>query len=357
VSGASSAADRWDLEGRRGGMVTAGAGGAITGKGADLLILDDLLKNEKEAASKDKREAVWDWLKATVWTRLEPDGVVVYITTRWNEDDPAGRFLKAMADDPDAEQWEVISLPALALEGDLLGRQPGEALWPERYSAATLEGIKRFLGSYFWAALYQQSPVPQEGNILQRSWLPVVNIGLAPVGSFRVRYWDKAGTEAGGNYSAGVLLAYGPDKVIYVEDVVRGQWSALKREQIIRLTAERDVARHAHARGKGSMVVKFEKEGGSGGKESAENTVRNLAGFDVHYNRPDADKELRMRPFAAQAEAGNVRVLQDVWTTDYIEELCSFPYGSYDDQVDATSGAWSELAVRSREPKSMYTTH
>src|SRR5690348_3861723 len=129
----SSAANRWDLAEHTGGMVTAGVGGPITGRGADVLIIDDPVKNADDALSATMRERVWEWWRSTAYTRLEPSGAAVLVMTRWHEDDLAGRLLGEM--EQGGEHWEVLRLPAIAEEeDDALGRHPGEALWPQRFS-------------------------------------------------------------------------------------------------------------------------------------------------------------------------------------------------------------------------------
>lgn len=162
----SSAADRWDISGRAGGMATAGIGGPLTGKGADLLLIDDPVKNAEEAGSETYREKAWEWYASTAFTRLEPNGSIIVIQTRWHEDDLAGRILKNSK-----ERWEVIRLSALAEEGDYLGRQPGEALWPERYDRESLLNIKQEIGSYWFSALYQQDPEPVGEGRFDKAWL------------------------------------------------------------------------------------------------------------------------------------------------------------------------------------------
>jgi predicted phage terminase large subunit-like protein len=327
----SKAADRWDIEGHTGGMTTAGVGGPITGKGADLLIIDDPVKNAEEAASPTYRQRAWDWYTSTAYTRLEPGGAVVLIQTRWHEDDLAGRVIANAAES--GESWDVLNLPALAEGSDPLGRRPGQALWPERFDEVDLARIRATLGSYYFTSLYQQRPAPAEGDIFRRSWFSVVD--AHPATADRVRYWDKAGTEGGGAHTAGVLMSR-VDDLYHIEDVVRGQWSALEREMVIRQTAEAD--------GK-SVAVWVEQEPGSGGKESAEATVRNLAGFIVHAERVTGDKVTRARPFAAQAEAGNVRLVRGGWNAAFLDEAITFPNGKFKDQIDAASGAFNKLAV------------
>jgi predicted phage terminase large subunit-like protein len=340
LSGNSTAADRWDIDGHAGGMVTAGVGGPITGKGADLFILDDPVKNAEEANSETIRDKQWDWFGSTAYTRLEPGAAVIVFHTRWHEADIAGRLISRSLSG-DGEHWDVVTLPAVAEEGDALGRSPGEALWPDRYDVAALAAIRKAVGEYWWSALYQQRPVPLGGLIFKPTWFSTVD--ARPAHAQWVRYWDKAGTQDGGAYTAGVLMGRAPDGVFYVADVVRGQWSAGEREMRIRATAERD--------GK-QVAVWVEQEPGSGGKESAQNTVINLAGWDVHAEPVTGDKVTRARPFAAQAEVGNCRVVRDTperpWVTTFLDELALFDKGRYKDQVDAASGAFNKLALIAR---------
>jgi predicted phage terminase large subunit-like protein len=177
-------------------------------------------------------------------------------------------------------------------------------------------------------------------------------VDAAPVNMPSVRYWDKAGTDGGGAYTAGVLMTRHTSGVCYVVDVVRGQWSAGEREKVIKQTAEAD--------GK-SVAVWVEQEPGSGGKESAQNTILNLMGWNVHAEPVTGDKVTRARPFSAQAEAGNVRIVRDSpsrrWNAAFLDELGVFPVGKYKDQVDAASGAFNKLALVPRPGASAVAGH
>jgi len=128
------------------------------------------VKNAEEANSRTYRDKTWEWYKSTAYTRLEPKGAVIFIMTRWHEDDLTYRLLKNMHNGR-GEQWEVINLSAIAEDNDLLGRKPGEPLWPGRYNLKELNRIKDNTGSYWWNALYIQRPQSPEGNLLKRSWL------------------------------------------------------------------------------------------------------------------------------------------------------------------------------------------
>ncbi|MCF0086577.1 MULTISPECIES: terminase family protein [unclassified Streptomyces] len=163
----SQAANRFDIDGHEGGMVTAGVGGPLTGRGAHVACVDDPFKGSEDAGSPTQRERVWDWWQSVLLTRLEPRGSVLLVNTRWDDDDLSGRLLKE-----EAEDWIVIDLPALALSADdPLGRQPGEALWPERYNEDDYARIRKSVGERVWWALYQQQPRPLEGGVWQWSWI------------------------------------------------------------------------------------------------------------------------------------------------------------------------------------------
>jgi predicted phage terminase large subunit-like protein len=194
--------------------------------------------------------------------------------------------------------------------------------------------------------------VDVDGLMFRREWFRVVE--HVPVEAQRVRYWDRAATAAGGDYSAGLLMARDYQGRYYIEDVVRGQWSFHARDAIIEATARRDAAKYNN-----SVVIYVEQEGGSGGKEAAEQAVIRLAGFPVYVDvvsgsrkrvkdkikLPGEGKVVRAMPLAAQAEAGNVYVVDKAsWSEDFYEEMLSFPEATHDDQVDACSGAFNKLA-------------
>ncbi|MCB0018368.1 MAG: terminase family protein, partial [Anaerolineales bacterium] len=261
-------ASEWETS-AGGGLRAAGVGSGVTGIGANLIIIDDPVKSREEVKSAAYRDRVWEWYATDVTTRLEPDASIILIMTRWGEDDLAGRILSS-ADGPN---WSVISLPAEAEQDDPLGREMGEPLWRERYDSEALAERRTVLGINYYA-LYQQRPMPQSGGMFKREWFEIVP--AAPTEAIFVRYWDKAATQDGGAYTCGVLLAKNARLAHFtIVDVVRGQWSAQEREQIMRQTAEVDQQKY------GRVAIWIEQEPGSGGKESAEATIRNLAGFNV----------------------------------------------------------------------------
>lgn len=325
------AADEWLIEGHEGGMTTCGIGGPITGRGADLLLIDDPVKNAEEALSPATRQKHWDWYASTADTRLEPGGSVALTMTPWHEDDLGGRIL---ASEPDL--WDVLRLPALAEENDPLGRKEGEALWPERYAVSFFER-KRKQDPFWFDALYQCRPRPRDGGIFKVAWFDGKVVPGVPCDRVKtVRWWDKAGTAGGGDWTAGVKISKGIDGRFYVEDVIRGQWSQHERDKTNLEAAATD--------GFGVEVC-TEQEPGSSGKDIAAQWISMMAGYVARAKPSSGDKETRARPFASQCEAGNVFLVAGAWNNEYVRELCGFPFATFDDQVDASSGAFNELAA------------
>ncbi len=321
----------WETE-AGGSYLAVGVGSGVTGNPADLIIVDDPIKSREEAESEAYRDRVDEWFTQDLYSRKSADCAIVLIFTRWHEDDLWGRLSRL----PNAKEWEVVCLRAEAEADDPLGRGLGAALCPELHPAAELADNRLTMGSAY-EALYQQRPHKREGDLLKRFWFKLM--AAVPRLATRIRYWDKAGTEGDGAFSAGVLMARSYDGLYWVEDVIRGQWSANRRNEVMRETATLDRIKYGH------VTNWIEQEPGSGGKESAEITVRQFAGFAIKVDPVRHDKLTRCLPFADQAEAGNVMVRQAPWTEEYLTELASFPRGKYRDQVDASSGAFNKLAL------------
>lgn len=314
-----------------GGFKAVGVGSGITGRGANLIILDDPIKGREEAESLTYREKVWEWYRNDIYTRLEPDGQIILIITRWHQDDLAGRILNS----EDGKNWTVISLPAEAEENDPLGREIGEALCPERYDLAALAERRTVLGSYGYNALYQQRPVPREGNMFKRAWFEVVE--AVPAHARRVRWWDKAATAGAGDYTVGALVAYA-DGIWYIEDIVRGQWSSYDRDSVILQTAALDSQKYPQG-----VHIWSEQEPGSSGKDVAQEFIKMLAGYAVSTEPTTGNKELMADPFASQCEARNVKIVSGDWNAAFLDEIIAFPSAAHDDQVDACCRAFLKL--------------
>jgi predicted phage terminase large subunit-like protein len=190
--------------------------------------------------------------------------------------------------------------------------------------------------------------VPEGGAMFHRDWFKIVPEAPADA-QVAVRYWDKAGTDGGGDFSVGVLIVE-HNGVWYVVDVIRGRWSIHERNSIILQTASHDRQRFD------DPLTVVEQEPGSSGKESAMFTIRQLAGMRVRADKVTGTKFARAQPFADQCEAGHVCLVQGQWNMRFIEELSVFPAGDYDDQVDAASGAfaWCLKTPKFEEPSSLF---
>lgn len=346
VSQASTARDRWDIAQHSGGMQTAGVGGALTGKGANLLLVEDPVKNAEEAASATYRQRMVEWWEAVAYTRLEPDGVAVVIQTRWHADDLAGRLIQQMQDG--GEPWTVLNLPAIAEADEDWGfwkRKVGDPLWPERYPLPQLERIRGQLSQYWWSALYQQRPTPRGGGLFERVWFTNHIVESAPRGAVRCRYWDLAATAAqrgsDPDWTVGVKMA-AQNGQFWIEDVRRLRGTPLDVEALIAETAQLDGV---------DVKIVMEREGGSGGKITTDHYARHvLAGYNFHDDPVSQSKTARADPFSAAAEKGNVSLVRGAWNRDFLDEAELFPNGPHDDQIDAASGAHRQLSAPQGRP-------
>jgi predicted phage terminase large subunit-like protein len=367
IDSRSSAADRWGVRkiqrGRPrnegGGMFTAGAGGPLTGKGADVLVVDDPIKNATQANSKVQRDNIWDWWTSTARTRLEPNGVILIIMTRWHEDDLVGRLLAAQGDSPQghdhplyddsSDRFLRIRFPMIAEDEDVLGRKPGDALWPQRYDEEAAARIKGSVkgGMRVWEALYQQRPSPREGAMFNRDWFEIVDQVPPGIVGKKRRAWDFAGSEASDfndpDFTAGALVSMArvnKQPIFYIEDMVRFREQAEKKEKRIRQTAEKD--------GRG-VKIRIEQEPGSAGKDQIAHYKKSvLAGYTVEGKRSTGSKELRADGMAAHAEGGRVKIVRGKWNEDFLTEVEQFPFGAHDDQVDAVGSAIDALDTPSK---------
>lgn len=322
--------DIFEIVGHKGVYKSAGIGGGITGRGMTFGIIDDPFKNRKEAESKTVRNAVWDWYTSTFYTRLEKDARILIILTRWHEDDLAGRLLKKAQEDPDAEQWDVISYPAIAEEplDESDPREIGEPLWPTKYDVDDLKKIKSAIGTYEWSALYQQRPSPTEGNVLNRNWWQYYK--KAPdrfdevIQSWDCTFKDNDDSDYVVGQVWGKVKA---DK--YLLDQVRAKMDLPATIQAVRsLSAKWPQARAKLIEDKanGPAVIQMLK--------------REISGL-IPVN-PDGGKIVRAAAASPDVEAGNV-FLPDPsiapWVHDFVEEAAAFPNSVNDDQVDCFSQA------------------
>src|SRR5690606_3041595 len=348
----SSAANAWSLRGRKGGMVSVGVRGPITGGGAELAIIDDPIKNNQEANSRTHREAIRDGYKSTFLTRVRKGGKIVHIMTRWHEDDLAGRLIDEMKNGK-GDQWDIVELPALGRKPgsldvlgrkyvDPLGRREGEALCPQLFDEELLNRRKAILGSYWWSALYDQKPSADGGTLFKRSdFRYFYDDGLGfyvlvtPDGEKRIdkaQCWifqtvDTAATEREtSDWFVCATWAATPNKELLLLDVFRERAETTKHEQIM-----------ASQRAKWNPVFQ-----GVEAKTYGLNIIQSLRrqGHPVRPLQADRDKVSRARIIAARYENGFVYHLRGAsWLDEYEKELTAFPTGEHDDQVDAAAYA------------------
>lgn len=327
----SQAKDAWDIAlPYGGGMDAVGKGGAVTGKGANLIITDDLVKSRAEAESVVQRDKDWDWVQDDLSTRKEPFAAHVAVGTRWHVDDPHGRMEKYESD-----LWHRIRIPALAdSSDDLLGRELGEAIWPERFSKADLELTHRRMGDYSFNALYQQQPILSAGDHFKREWFEPYRDSHPPIVR-ACRYWDLAMSDkTSADFTVGLKLGQATDGHYYVLDVARGRigWADVESYMADVMLADGiDVPQGIEQKGYMSRAIYDLNMDGR------------LHGHQIRGFPADGNKLTRALPFAAKCGAGLIHVMNAHWTPAYVDELCSFDKGVHDDQVDASAGAWTMM--------------
>lgn len=335
----STAADRWNTT-EGGGMFTAGIGGPLTGRGGNLLLVDDYCKNSEQADSATYRKRAIDWWNTTFYTRAEPNASIVVLSTRWHEADLIGYLLSP--ENETHKDWTRIRLPALAEEKDLLGRYVGEAICPERYDEVELNKIKRAVGTRSWNALYQQRPSPEEGNIVKREWWQFYNHdGLHGVEKLPEEFdiliesWDLTFTDSKtSDFVVGIVWAKAGANC-YLLDMVRGRMSFTETisaiEKLSRKWPQAE-AKYVEQAANGFALI-----------DSLKSKVSGLIAV-----KPLGSKVARANAVSPRIEAGNVWLPHPSiapWVADIIEEWASFPAGEHDDIVDAMCHGLMKLGV------------
>ncbi len=325
---------------RTGWRMATSVAGVGTGERVDRIVADDA-NNVVERESEPRRAAVIDWWSRSMSTRDRDPATSarVIVAQRVHQEDLSGFCLES-------GDYEHLMIPmeyesSRSRVTSIGWKDPrtedGELMCPNRFMPADVERMKRELAVDATGQL-QQDPRPGDAGMFKAEWFSTVD--AVPAEAERIRYWDKAGTAGGGAYSCGVLVARSSDGVYYVQDVVRGQWSPGDRNRIMLQTAAFD-----HEQFQGRVTIWVEQEPGSGGKESAQESVRQLSQHPVYLDRVSTSKETRAHPLSTQAQCGNVKLLKAAWNRDFVNELIFFPRGKYADQVDAASGAYSKLAA------------
>lgn len=319
------------------GFRQACAVGSMTGRRGHTIAWDDPLSPEKANSEPGRDEAI-RILSETVPTRLnDPEkSAIIIVMQRVHENDPSGYILERDLG------YDHLCIP-MEFEADRrtttsIGwtdprTKEGELLDAVRFPPQVVDRDKKAMGSYAWAGQMQQRPAPRGGGMFKREWFQTVN--AAPANCRWVRGWDLAATaKETAAYTAGVLIGKAQDGRFYIADATRIQGSAADVERLIVNTASQDGAGV-----KGSIP----QDPGQAGKAQSQYLIRQLAGFDYRASPETGDKVTRADPLAAQAEAGNVLIVQGDWNRDFLDELTTFPSGKFKDQVDAATRAFNEL--------------
>jgi|HubBroStandDraft_6_1064221.scaffolds.fasta_scaffold00012_123 predicted phage terminase large subunit-like protein len=350
VSEESRAQNRWQTD-AGGILIATGCEGGLTGYGADLLIIDDPIRDRADAESESLRERLWQWYSDVARTRLMPNGRVILCQTRWHDDDLAGRILSS----GDGKRWTVLSLPAIAEEGDALGREPGEALWPERFPANALPSVERGeISSSSFSSLYQQNPVPMGGAIFAPAWfehrydqLPrsrvepntaqyevvrqvrmenclIEHRPYDPPPLVVIQACDSA-WKTGLTNDRSCIATLASDMVdIYVTDVWFGrlQFPDLRRVMVELFEKHQPSRLYVEEASSGFALV---------------SDLRASTGIPIIGVPPGREsKEARAESVTGFFEAGRVKFPRNAtWMQELLGEFLRFPYGRHDDIVDA----------------------
>jgi len=311
-----------------------GIRGPITGRRADLVLIDDPIKSHTEADSPSARNSLWNWYRSDLATRLKPNGRIVLTMTRWHPDDLGGRLLDS---DP---SWTVLRLPALAEANDPLGRAPGEALWPEWENEEALARKRRSVGAKIWNALFQQNPAPDAEALFLTTRIPIID-ALPPL-KREIRAWDLAATAAtegrDPDWTVGLKLALTEAGQHIITDIVRFRSGPAEVADTIRAVASQDGA---------GVLVALPQDPGQAGKQQVAWLSQRLAGFRVRASPETGSKLTRATLPAAAVEAGSLSLLRAPWNRALLDELRDFPHGRKDDQVDSLSRAFAQLLAPS----------
>nr|WP_238338670.1 phage terminase large subunit [Carnobacterium maltaromaticum] len=350
LSKTNAAVKDWGIEGHSGGMLSTGVGGSITGHGADLMIIDDPIKNQQDASSETIREKIWDEWESTLSTRLHGGASVIVVMTRWHEDDIIGRLLKQ-----GARPWIRLRLPAVAEdETDLLHRKIGEVLCPELgYDEKWAKQKQKEVGSRTWSSLYQQRPTPAGGSIFKRKWVKYYvpsrevkdrlnlsdeTIILPRLFDKQVQSWDCTFKDAEtSDFVAGQVWA--KKKTDY--------FLLARRKEKLNFTATLKAIREMSENWPNARAKYVEdKANGSAVISVLENEISGI----IPVN-PEGGKEVRANAVAPVWESGNVYLPHPdyaPWVNEFLDELEAFPNGAHDDEVDAMTQALIKITSSGR---------
>tara|TARA_R100000426_G_scaffold14614_2_gene13944 strand:+ start:1529 stop:2992 length:1464 start_codon:yes stop_codon:yes gene_type:complete len=334
LSADSKAAGRWETN-SGGEYFSAGVGGAITGRGADLLIIDDP-HSEQDALSATALENAWEWYSSGPRQRLQPGGSIVIVMTRWNTKDITGELIKAQGQ-PKADQWEIIEFPAI-LPSD-------KPVWPEYWQKEELESVKASISVAKWNAQWQQNPTAEEGAIIKREWWQTWEKSQMPGLMHVIQSYDTAfSKKETADYSAittwGIFMPDEKTPNIILLDMKKGRWDFPEMKEI---------AYDSYKYWEPESVVIEAKA--TGMPLTQELRMRGIPVINFTPSKGN-DKLSRVNAVAPLFQSGVVWAPDEVWAEEVIEECAAFPYGEHDDLVDSMTqalmrfrqGRWIELA-------------
>ena len=315
---------------QRGKYFSVGIGGALTGRGFDIGIIDDYYKDRVEADSEASRKRLLDWYRSTFYTRQMKNASIIIIATRWAIDDLIGTLIKEMEEE-DGETWEIVTLPAIS---------DNKALWPIQYPIEELERKKKAMGSFEWSALYQGEPTIRGGNRFNVDNVQKHDIREFPDIEY-IRAWDLASTAKERNkddpdFTVGVLGGVTQKdglKHLWIKNIVVGQWEAPKRDRIIKMVTNNDTA-----------TVPVYIEAFAAYKDAYTTLKELLLGQRIiRKSRMSGDKSAKVAPMEPLFEIGNIHIVKDApWVEMFLKHFREFPYGRHDDICDACSIVYNE---------------
>ncbi len=346
LSSARANISNWSLEGRQGETHWDGIGGAQTGKGFNLGIIDDYLKNRQDAESIVIREKQWDWFTNSFLTRGAPTSILIILATPWHTDDIIGRIKKHMEEEPNFPEFETVKFPAFD------EKYEDGILFPKRFQKIWYANHKATLGPYGTASLLQCEPQAKEGNLFKVNKIKFAD--AMPPNLLWVRAWDLASTEkqlikSDPDWTACVKMAIEWEKREQVEELIphvfiahvsRMREDAPERNRAIMRIAETD-----------GGEIRIAIESVAAYKDTVTQMQELFEGIrDVTPIEVFKDKLVRAVPMEIAMEAGNVTLVKGDWNEIFIDELGAFPSGKHDDQVDAMSTGYEYLKDHAAEP-------
>ena len=342
-----------------GNFFAVGSGGSLTGRGAHLAILDDLIKDNVDAASEVNRRRLQEWFTSVLYTRLMPGkNIILLIMTRWRYDDIAAFLLEDLAH----ENWTVINLPAIAEENDIMGRLPGEPLWPEKFPLERLEQTKKTLPSHQWNALYQQRPIPERGEMIQLDWFNRYDMKM--ISKLKTLSMERKAIPQSLKFFDTIAMSIDTafkEKEMNDPSAITVWGRGKQNHYLLFATTQKvifpDLVRLVKKLHKeyckwnmGTVPVLIE-DAASG--QSLIQVLRRETNLPIIARRPDKSKVLRLERVSGQIEGGQVWLPERAtWLSSVEEELATFPLGKHDDIVDTISQYLSWVFVKSfRRPR------